>query len=57
MNSLNDEVCEYNSEPVTENFRTCEEVGGHSVDVCRSKCGIKRKGEEEGQWYVKCIDP
>ena len=28
MNSLNDEVCSYNSEPVTENFRTCEEVGG-----------------------------
>jgi hypothetical protein len=40
MNSLNDKVCEYNSEPVTENFRTCEEAGGYYTEKCPSKCAI-----------------
>ena len=53
MNSLNDKVCEYNSEPVTENFRTCQEAGGQNVSIysCPSGCG-KLSG-----WSFGCIWP
>ncbi len=53
MNSLNDEVCEYNSEPVTENFRTCEEAGGWHYEQRSSKCGIQKTPFH----MVSCIDP
>ncbi len=53
MNSLNDKVCEYNLEPVTENFRTCDEAGGSYVAPwrCSSRCG-RFIG-----WDWQCIDP
>ncbi len=37
MNSLNDEVCEYNSEPVTENFVSCPD-GSSQDNTCPSGC-------------------
>ena len=53
MNSLNDEVCSYNSEPVTENFRTCEEAGGQIMSYwkCHSLCG-----RNNGRGW-ECINP
>ena len=53
MNSLNDEVCSYNSEPVTENFRTCEEAGGKFVSFWRCPSGCGRHIE----WGWECINP
>jgi hypothetical protein len=53
MNSFNYEVCEFNSEQVKENFRTCEEAGGYHIEQwkCRSQCG-------RGFGFVwECIDP
>ncbi len=52
MNSLNDEVCAYNSEPVTENFRTCKEADGKPYFPCPSNCAFLPRGT----WTWKCID-
>jgi hypothetical protein len=43
MNSFNEEVCEFNSTPVTENFETCEDKGGFTVgkNQCSSGCGYR----------------
>jgi hypothetical protein len=38
MNSLNDEVCEFNSTPVTENFSGICESGANPDDKCPSGC-------------------
>jgi hypothetical protein len=56
MNSFNDEVCEYISTPVTENFRTCSEAGGFVVpnNQCSSGCYYSPGLNPYGGW---CIDP
>lgn len=40
MNSFNEEVCEYNSTSVTENFKNCP-IGMHntSINECPTRCG------------------